>query len=126
MVFPLQVPAYVRKARQVQVVIEKKKLRVLHQSDCGKWLTLVQGPLTWEINREESMWESGTWATCTGKLAYSALKYGLQGHLKALVTKVLNLGSCMESSDLHNQFRHLTFEMWGRHCLEAACMVQFE
>lgn len=52
----LQVPSYIRKGRDVKVDVAKKHIKVSHKDDKGQWNVVVDGDLTWEVNKEDSMW----------------------------------------------------------------------
>ena len=53
----LQVPAFIRKGKDVQVTINRKHLQVRHRAQTGAdWVTLVDDALTWDVKKEESMW----------------------------------------------------------------------
>ena len=50
-------PAFVRRGRDVQVEIGRRKLKVAHRSgSAAEWTTLVDGQLTWDVNKEECVW----------------------------------------------------------------------
>ena len=50
-------PAFIKKGKDVQVDISRKHLAVRHRApEGGAWVTLVDGPLTWDVHKEESMW----------------------------------------------------------------------
>lgn len=49
-------PQYIKKGKQVQVVVERKRLKARYLDDQGEWQTIVDGELNWDINKEESMW----------------------------------------------------------------------
>lgn len=52
----VKVPASIRKGADVKVDIEKKKLKVCYKDSSGEFITCVDGNLTWEIVKDESMW----------------------------------------------------------------------
>lgn len=52
----LQVPPYIKKGKQVEVTIEKRHLRVCYRDDKNVSQTVVDGNLTWDVNKEECMW----------------------------------------------------------------------
>jgi hypothetical protein len=54
--FLFQIPKYIRKGKDIQVVIEKKHIQVSHKDETGSTVELMEGELCWEINKEESMW----------------------------------------------------------------------
>ena len=56
LLFHAQVPKNTRKGGDVQVTIEKKRIKVCHRGDGGTWVTVLDGALVWEIQREQSMW----------------------------------------------------------------------
>ena len=49
-------PKHVKKGKNVKVNIQRKKLKAEYLDENGKWLTVVDGELTWDINKEESLW----------------------------------------------------------------------
>ncbi|KAK3089970.1 hypothetical protein FSP39_008118 [Pinctada imbricata] len=51
-----QVPKYITKGKEVKVTIERKHLTVSHKTDTGGWKEVINEDLTWDINKEESMW----------------------------------------------------------------------
>ncbi len=52
----LQVPGHIKKGRDVQVTIARRHLVAKYKTSNGEWETAVDEDLTWEINKEESMW----------------------------------------------------------------------
>ncbi|XP_046560284.1 nudC domain-containing protein 3-like [Haliotis rubra] len=50
------VPPYIKKGKQVEVTVEKRHLRVCYRDDKGVSQTVVDGNLTWDVNKEECMW----------------------------------------------------------------------
>ncbi|XP_071105880.1 nudC domain-containing protein 3-like [Haliotis cracherodii] len=50
------VPPYIKKGKQVEVTIEKRHLRVCYRDDKNVSQTVVDGNLTWDVNKEECMW----------------------------------------------------------------------
>ena len=54
--FVTQVPSYVRRGREVQVDVGRRSLKVKHLTDAGQWVTIVDGKLTWDVNKEECVW----------------------------------------------------------------------
>ena len=49
-------PVYVKKGKEVKVDIQKKRLKVQYRDQTGAWLPVVDEALSWDINKEESMW----------------------------------------------------------------------
>jgi hypothetical protein len=52
----IQVPANIRRSADVSVVISKKHLKVSFKSSPGKFTDVVDGELTWDIKKDDSMW----------------------------------------------------------------------
>ena len=53
----VHVPKWVRKGADVKVQIEKKHIKAYHREQTkGGFVTILDEPLTWDINKEESMW----------------------------------------------------------------------
>ncbi len=52
----VQIPAHVKKGRDVQVTIERKRLKAKHRTETGEWTQVLDNELCWDINKEESMW----------------------------------------------------------------------
>ncbi|XP_067672428.1 nudC domain-containing protein 3-like isoform X2 [Haliotis asinina] len=50
------VPPYIKKGKQVEVTVEKRHLRVCYRDDKGVSQTVVDGSMTWDVNKEECMW----------------------------------------------------------------------
>ena len=52
-----QVPSDIRRSADVSVEISRKHLRVsIKSSASGQFVDVVNGELSWEIKKEESMW----------------------------------------------------------------------
>lgn len=49
-------PKFIKKGKDVKVVIDKKHLKVSHRTESGDWTVVMDDSLTWEINKEESIW----------------------------------------------------------------------
>ncbi|XP_060553201.1 nudC domain-containing protein 3-like [Ruditapes philippinarum] len=50
------VPSYIRKGRDVKVDISKKHVKVAHKDENGQFKVVIDGDLTWEVQKDESMW----------------------------------------------------------------------
>ena len=44
------------KGRDVRVEIRRKHLTMSYHDVTGEWVTVVDGDLTWDVNKEECMW----------------------------------------------------------------------
>ena len=51
-----QIPKYVAKSCNVRVEIKRKHLMVSYRNTDDVWCPLVDDDLTWDINKEESLW----------------------------------------------------------------------
>lgn len=51
-----QVPSYIRKGKDVKVDVAKKHIKVSHKDEAGQWKVVIDEDLTWEVNKEDSMW----------------------------------------------------------------------
>ena len=49
-------PPNIKKGRQVKADIKSKHIQVSILESDGKWNVLVDNALTWDVNKEESMW----------------------------------------------------------------------
>ncbi|XP_045213540.1 nudC domain-containing protein 3-like isoform X2 [Mercenaria mercenaria] len=52
----VKVPSYIRKGRDVKVDISKKHVKVAHKDESGQYKVVIDGDLTWEVHKDESMW----------------------------------------------------------------------
>ncbi|KAJ8319163.1 hypothetical protein KUTeg_004254 [Tegillarca granosa] len=52
----VNMPEFIKKGKDVKVVIDKKHLKVSHRTESGDWTVDMDDNLTWEINKEESIW----------------------------------------------------------------------
>ncbi|KAL4240886.1 protein localization to pericentriolar material [Mactra antiquata] len=52
----VKVPDYIRKGRDAKVDIGKKHLKVSYKDDTGQWKMIIDGDLTWEVQKDECMW----------------------------------------------------------------------
>jgi CS domain len=52
----MQVPVNIRRSADVSVEISKKHLKVSCKASPGKLTEVVNGDLTWDIKKDESMW----------------------------------------------------------------------
>jgi len=52
----VKVPPYIKRGKEVYVQIARKHLIVRHKAIEGGWTCIVDTDLTWDVNKEESMW----------------------------------------------------------------------
>ena len=49
-------PSHIQRGADVAVEITKKRLRVAYKDVDGKLVSMIDGELTWDIHKEDSMW----------------------------------------------------------------------
>jgi len=52
----VQVPSHIQRGADVAVDIARKHVRVAYRDHDGKMVDVVNGELTWEVHKEESLW----------------------------------------------------------------------
>ena len=52
----LKVAAHIKKGRDCRVTIDKKHVKVEYKDTSGGWTVAVNGDLTWDVHKDESVW----------------------------------------------------------------------